>query len=578
MNPIELLASAKTLDLGKTAINFGADAVTIAAPTSEGGSMSLDEIRFLAAYAHKYWARVYVTLQSLRPDEDVSSAQTLIHELYESGVDGLILQDERLLELDLPPLPLFASPHVSNQTPERVAFLEKAGFQRVLLSPELTLEQIRAIRAKTKIDLEIFVHGELCASTSGQCDPRRETGAPGEPCAQFCRQPFNLLDRAGKRILSQRYLLSLRDLNLSGDLGALLEAGVTSLRMESSQVDPSYWMNGVALYRQKLDALLEKRELRASSSGRMTFDFTPDPRKTFNHGFTRYFLHGRKEPVGSPDTPNSPGEPLGRVAQLGKDFFTLDGAAEAHPGDVLCFFGAERVLTTTAVSEVKEKSVFPEKLDGLVVGTLVFRSYDRVFMDTLKNSKTARKIAVRFRLAPTRDGLALFAQDGEGNEGMFAIPLEYVAADDPEKAAAALEAELRKLGGTEFECTFVRDDLPVPLTIPFGAISALRRGALEDLAADRMRNFPRAVRSAGIRSGVHLELPSDSGQDLNGKRVMTSKHCIKHQMGWCKTYPNPKAPPSTSPEEPLMLVDEQGKHHPLRFRCPECVMEIIINR
>ena len=609
MSPIELLAPAKDLELGKAAINCGADAVYIGADrfgAREAAGNSLEDIRSLVAYAHRYWARVYVTLNTLLRDEELPQAEALIRAVYEAGVDAVIIQDTGLLELDLPPIPLFASTQMHNHTPARVAFLEKVGIQRAILARELTLDQIRAIRAATHIELETFVHGALCVSYSGQCYLScalgGRSGNRGQ-CAQPCRKTYNLLDRSGRMVVENRHLLSLRDLNLSGDLGPLLEAGVTSFKIEGRLKDRAYVMNVVATYRQKLDALLEKRSLQPASSGRVIFDFAPDPRKTFNRGFTRYFLHGRKEPVGSPDTPKSLGEPLGRVTQLGKNWFSLDGGGELHRGDGLCYSNPLRVLVGTQVNNVQGANVFPEKMEGLAIGTLVLRNHDHVFLTTLDNSKTERKIAVRFRLAPTRNGLALFAQDRDGNEGMCALPIELAPAEKPEQASAVIETQLRKLGGSEFECAFIRSDLPAPVHVPLSALNALRRGVLEDLMKDRLNNFSRPIgrilrnevpypmkalgfegnvlnekaRAFYQRHGVRsMEPAAESGlADLHGLKVMTTKHCIKHQMGWCKLYPNPKAPPSTPPEEPLVLVDEFGQRFPLRFKCSECVMEVL---
>jgi putative protease len=296
------------------------------------------------------------------------------------------------------------------------------------------------------------------------------------------------------------------------------------------------------------------------------------------------------------------GEPLGRVTQLGKNWFSLDGGGELHRADGLCSYIPQRGLAGTTVNEVQGGQIYPEKMEGLAVGVLVFRNHDHLFLSALEKSKTERKIVVRFRLAPSREGLALFAQDGEGNEGMFALPLERMPAEKADQASAAIDTQLRKLGGTEFECDFIRDDLPEPQYIPLSALNALRRGALEDLANDRLRNFPRQsgkaiqnnapypqqtlsfegnvlnarARAFYQRHGVTaIEPAAESGLDLHGRKVMTTRHCIKHQMGWCKTYPNPKAPPSTPPEEPLALVDESGQRFPLRFKCAECVMEVL---
>ena len=266
-----------------------------------------------------------------------------------------------------PQLPLFASTQMHNHTPERVAFLEKVGIQRAILARELSLEQIREIRARTSIELETFVHGALCVSYSGQCYLSYALGGRSGnrgQCAQPCRRPYRLVDADGKVLQQERYLLSLRDLNLSEHLDELLDAGVRSFKIEGRLKDKSYVMNVVGYYRQKLDALLEERQLRAAASGKVHLDFTPDPRKTFNRGYTTYFLHGRQKPVGSIDTPKSTGEPLGRVTRVGRNSFTLDGKAELHRGDGLCFFNAQRELVGTTVNEVQGQTVFPEKMAG----------------------------------------------------------------------------------------------------------------------------------------------------------------------------------------------------------------------
>jgi putative protease len=610
MNPIELLAPAKDLESGKLAINCGADAVYIGAArfgAREAAGNPLEDIAALVAYAHRYWARVYVTLNTLLYDAELGQAAALIKDLHEAGADALIIQDTGLLELDLPPIPLFASTQMHNHTPARVAFLEKVGIQRAILARELTLEEIRAVRrATTTIELEAFVHGALCVSYSGQCYLScalgGRSGNRGQ-CAQPCRKVYDLLDREGQAVVAKRHLLSLKDLNLSLDLAAMLDAGVTSFKIEGRLKDKSYVMNVVGHYRRKLDALLEKRGLPAAASGRVVLDFEPDPRKTFNRGFSRYFLHGRKEPVGSIETPKSLGEPLGRVSRLGKQSFQLDESAPPLvSGDGLCYFTTRRELLGTQVIRVEGREIYPERLEELALGVLIYRNHDRVFLAALERSKTQRKIPVRFRLAETRDGLALFAQDLDGNEAMFNLPLEFIPAQKPEQAAETIEAQLRKLGASEFECVYLRSDLAQPRFVPLGTLNALRRGVLDGLMDERLKNYPRRLGGAqrnnapfpahklGFEGNVlnerardfyrrhgvgEIEPAAESGLDLHGRRVMTTRHCLKHHFGWCKTYPNPKAPPIPAPQEPLALMDEEGRKFPLRFNCAACVMEVI---
>ncbi|PKO12068.1 MAG: collagenase-like protease [Chloroflexi bacterium HGW-Chloroflexi-10] len=608
MDKIELLAPAKDLEYGKAAINCGADAVYIGAArfgAREAAGNPLSDISALVEYAHRYWARVYVTLNTLLYDDELEQAQRMAHELYQAGADALIIQDTGLLELDLPPIPLFASTQMHNHTPERVAFLEKVGIQRAILARELTLNEIRAVRQATRtIELESFVHGALCVSYSGQCYLScalgGRSGNRGQ-CAQPCRKIYDLVDRDGQTLIAKRHLLSLKDLNLSQDLEALLDAGVTSFKIEGRLKDKSYVMNVVAAYRQKLDALLEKRALQPAASGRVICDFIPDPQKTFNRGFSNYFLHGRKHPVGSIDTPKSIGEPLGLVTRLGRQSFQMDSNAALVNGDGLCYFNAKGELLGAAVNRVDGRDIFIGRMDELVLGMQIYRNHDHAFLAQLEHSKTVRKLAVHFRLAETRAGLTLFAQDADGNEAVFSQEQEFIAAEKPEQAAAAIETQLRKLGASEFECESLQNDLPVPRFIPLGVLNALRRGALDALMAERLRNFPRQAgrvlvnnaaypvqslsfegnvlneksRSFYRRHGVgEIEPAAESGLNLAGRKLMTTRHCLKHQLGWCKTYPNPAAPTLAAALEPLALIDEEGRRFLLRFNCKDCVMEV----
>jgi len=419
-------------------------------------------------------------------------------------------------------------------------------------------------------------------------------------CAQPCRRAYKLMDRNSAVLEENRHLLSLRDLNLSNHLGELLDAGVRSFKIEGRLKDKTYVMNVVGHYRQKLDALLEGRAMRPSSSGKVHFDFSPDPRKTFNRGFTTYFLHGRQAPVGSIDTPKSLGEPVGRVRRLSRSSFTLEGSSELHRADGLCFFNNKRELVGTTVNDVQGQTIIPERMDGLKVGTLIYRNHDHVFLNALEKSKTERKIAVRFRLAASRKGLALFALDEDGNEVMFAQEIEKVLAEKPEQVMETIQRQLRKLGGTAFECTFIRNDLPEAWFIPVSALNALRRGALEALSKQREEAFPRwtsvitpndipyPIQELTYRGNVlnrqtaafyrrhgvsRIEPAAESGLDMVGRIVMTTRHCLKHELGWCSRYRKGEGTP-TRVEEPLTLIDEQGIRYPLHFNCAACEMEV----
>ncbi len=351
MNSIELLAPAKDYETGIAAINYGADAVYIGAArfgARQAVGNSLEDIEKLAVYAHKYWARVYPVVNTLLYDDEIEEAVRLCHRLYEAGVDAIIIQDFGLLESELPPVPLFASTQMHSHTPERVAFLDKVGIQRVILARELSLAQISAIRAATTVELETFIHGALCVCYSGQCALSYAIGGRSGnrgQCAQPCRKAYKLVDRNGKTQAPRSHLLSLKDLNLTDYLRDLLEAGVCSFKIEGRLKDQAYVKNVVAHYRQRLDTILPNLNLRASSSGRVTLDFEPDPVKTYNRDFTSYFLTGERDEITAPRTPKHAGEPVGVVTALESNTFTLNVPAPLNNGDGLTF------LTGTANSK-----------------------------------------------------------------------------------------------------------------------------------------------------------------------------------------------------------------------------------
>jgi collagenase-like PrtC family protease len=397
MSAIELLAPAKDLETGIAAIDCGADAVYVGASrfsAREAAGNSLADIAALARYAHRYWARVYAAVNTILRDDELEAAVRLCHDLHGVGVDGLIIQDVGLLECDLPPLPLIASTQMHNHTPERVAFLEQVGFARAILARELDLDGIAAIRRATTLALEVFVHGALCVGMSGRCTLSYALGGRSGnrgQCAQPCRRGYALVDGAGKTVLSERHLLSLRDLNLTAQLGELLAAGITSFKIEGRLKNQAYVMNVVGHYRQALDQVLAPSGDHKSSSGKVTLDFLPNPDKTFNRGYTTYFLHGRGAAVASPASPKHVGEPIGSVTSVSGDCFTLDQAAALHSGDGITFYDRDDELAGSRVNHVRGATVFPQKLAGIAPGTRVFRNHDHAFADAIAKRRPAAR-------------------------------------------------------------------------------------------------------------------------------------------------------------------------------------------
>ncbi|MBN1979034.1 MAG: U32 family peptidase [Anaerolineae bacterium] len=602
VNPIELLAPARDLACGIAAIDCGADAVYIGAPRFGARAKAgnpLADIEALARHAHTYWAKVYVTVNTLLYDDELPQAVRLLHQLYEIGVDAAIIQDVGLLECDLPPLPLIASTQMHNHTPARVAFLERVGFQRAILARELSLEQIRAIRQQTTIELETFVHGALCVCYSGQCTMSYalggRSGNRGE-CAQPCRRRYSLIDADSTVLVRDRYLLSLRDLNLSAHLGELLDAGVTCFKIEGRLKDEAYVANVVSAYRRQLDAVLEAKGLHKSSSGHSVTGFEPNMDKTFNRGYTTHFLHGRGEPPGAIDTPKMMGEFVGQVVAVKGGAFTLDTAVALHSGDGICFFDAEGELQGTVVNAARGRVVTPQEIAGIQRGGRIYRNHDHAFLKQLKPGCAERKIAVRLRLEETQTGFILIASDEDGNVAVGELTCEKVGAKKPDQALDAVEKQLRKTGDTEFACTKVESAWEQVYFVPVSALNALRRDALERLSKVRMQNRPvlhRTIRRNDApypehalsylgnalnqeaaafyrRHGVEEIAPAaESGLDMRGKRVMRTRYCIKHQLGLCPRESD--APPL---KEPLYLVDEDGHKYRLRFDCTACEMEV----
>ncbi len=598
----ELLAPARDLECGRAAIDAGADAVYMGAPrfgARANAANPLSDIEALATYAHRYWARVYVTVNTLLHDHEIEQATGLIDQLYEVGVDAIIIQDVGLLECRLPPIPLIASTQMHNNTAEKVAFLEQVGFERVILARELTLDEIRAIRRQTSIELECFVHGALCVSYSGQCYMSYaiggRSGNRGE-CAQPCRRPYSLVDSSGRVLARDRHLLSLKDLSLADHLAALIDAGIGSFKIEGRLKDRAYVTNVVSYYRQQLDDLLASRGLAGSSSGRSHIDLAPDLGKTFNRGYTTYFLHGRDRQMGALDSPKMVGEPLGQVAAVGPRSFHLDTDAELHNGDGLSFFDRSGTLTGTVVTSVNGTEVFPDQMQHIRVGTTIYRNHDHAFLSALEGARVERRVAVRFRLHTTERGFALTATDEDGNEATGQLDWEKVPARKPDTMLDSVDHQLSKTGGTIFACTGVQVDWEAVYFLPLSALNELRRAALDRLLAERKANRPvrhrHSVRNdvpyptrhltylGNVLNGraeafyrrhgvVTIERAAESGLDMSGREVMRTRYCLRYELGLCL-----REGAGGDPRGALYLVDEAGHGYRLDFDCARCEMVV----
>lgn len=601
---IELLAPARTADSGIVAINFGADAVYIGAPAFSARAAagnSVEDIARLAKYAHQFHARVFVALNTILFDHELDSAQTLIRQLFNAGADALIVQDMGILKMNLPPIELHASTQTNNYSLERIQFLENVGFQRIVLARELTLQQIKEIRTETTVELESFVHGALCVSLSGQCYMSEALGGRSGNrgvCAQPCRKLYDLFDADGRIIMKQKHLLSLKDLNLSDYLADMALAGITSFKIEGRLKDDSYLKNITAYYRRRLDAFLENNyDYRKASSGKVWFDFVPDPAKTFSRGTSNYFLQGRSADIVSSDTPKSAGEYIGTVDRCHGKILIISSGKSLNNNDGLCFFNSEGKLEGTKVNVAQGNTITLAEDVVLQAGIKIYRNYDHAFTELLKSSRTTRKILVDIEVSAVETGLKLTIYCDEGISYQSVFPVEKTVAQQPEKAVETLQVQLAKSGDTVFEVGNVSVDWNEALFLPVSQINQIRRSFLDAYLqfrtgqrnsntpfihhADTRLPFKQVSFSENVANRLaegfyrehgaeDIEPAMEVTKNYHDKRLMTMKHCLKYQLGYC---PKEKDHNQTPFKEPLSLVDGNRKFR-LEFDCRECRMNL----
>lgn len=601
---IELLAPAKNLECGIEAINHGADAVYIGAPkygARAAAGNSLADLRQLAEYAHRFGAKVYVTLNTIIYDDELAEVEQLVWELYRIGIDALIVQDMALLTMNLPPIELHASTQTDNRTPEKVQFLYDNGFTQVVLARELSLEQIAAIHRACPVPLEAFVHGALCVSYSGQCYASQacfgRSANRGE-CAQFCRLPFDLVDADGRIIERGRHLLSLKDMNRSAHLEAMMDAGVRSFKIEGRLKDVSYVKNVTAHYRQAIDAILARRsEYVRASQGVSTYTFTPQLDKSFNRGFTDYFLTGERSEVYSFATPKAMGEPLGRAKEVGRNYLTIATAKALHNGDGLCFIDPRGQLQGFRVNRVEGSRLYPKEMPhGLTPGVPLFRNYDQEFERLLARPSAERRIPVDIHLYDIPFGYALTFTDEQGHSSTVTFARDKELARTEQRAG--IEAQLSKLGGTILVAKSITLTLADNWFIPSSVVADMRRAAVEAYERAQCCHVrplpthakPRATQPATLdgqltylgnvanqraaefyRSrGVSTLAPAYELNAPRGATLMFCRHCLRYAMGWC---PHRGGKPSPY-REPYTLVSADGKRFALSFDCKQCIMQV----
>lgn len=598
---IELLAPAKNLECGMAAVDHGADAVYIGAPkfgARAAAVNSLEDIAGLVDYAHLYNVRVYVALNTLLKEEELKETEEMIWSLYRAGVDALIVQDMGITRLNLPPIPLHGSTQMDNRTPEKVRFLADAGFSQVVLARELSLEEMRRIHEATPVSLEVFVHGALCVSYSGQCYISQacfgRSANRGE-CAQFCRLPFTLLDADQQIILRDKHLLSLKDMNRSEDLEQLLDAGVSSLKIEGRLKEVSYVKNVVAAYRQKLDVIFKRRqEYVRASSGKCTFTFRPQLDKSFSRGFTNYFLKGREREIHSFDTPKSLGEEMGRMKEARGNYLTVAGLKSFNNGDGACFIDEQGKLQGFRINKVDGNKLYPQEMPRIKPRTTIYRNFDQEFERLLSKKSAERKIGISILLEENNFGFSLTLTDEDDNRVTLALTREKEVARTPQ--IENIKAQLGKLGNTPFEATRIDVDFSDNWFIPSSAWADCRRQAVEKLIAARRITYRRELVAlkptrhayplqeltylgnvANTQAvsfyqdhGVRKIAPAYEVKAEEGAALMFCKHCIRYALGGCLVHQNKRL----SYKEPLYLQSTDGKRYQLVFDCKNCQMKV----
>ena len=625
---IELLAPAKNMECGIEAINHGADAVYIGAPkfgARAAAGNSLEDIAALVAHAHLYNARIYVTVNTILKEEELEETEKMIWDLYRAGVDALIVQDMGITHLNLPPIPLHASTQMDNRTPEKIRFLAEAGFRQVVLARELSLQEISHIhKACPEVPLEVFVHGALCVSYSGQCYVSQacfgRSANRGE-CAQFCRLPFSLVDTDGKIIVRDKHLLSLKDLNQSDMLEELLDAGAASLKIEGRLKDVSYVKNVTAAYRQKLDTIFARRkEYVRASSGICRYTFRPQLDKSFSRGFTHYFLHGRSEEIFSFDTPKSLGEEMGTMKEQRGNYLTVAGLKSFNNGDGVCYLDEQDRLQGFRINRVDGNKLYPAgEVPRIRPRTVLYRNFDQEFEKLLSRKSSERKIAVSLLLADTAFGFTLTATDEDDNSVTLSFPYQKELARTPQ--ADNLRTQLGKLGNTPFDaCLPVGAKYHLPETrsaieicfsdnwfLPASVVAEWRRQVIEKLITDRRINYRQELavwkptthpfplsetlhkpaafgtsltylgnvmntRAASFYAdhGIASVALAYEKQSVPGAVLMFCKHCLRYSMGWCPTYQKGRSPY----REPYYLSGTDGRRFRLEFDCKNCQMKV----
>ena len=624
LNSLELLAPAKNIETGMAAIDHGADAVYIGAArygARAAAGNSADDIAALCRYAHSYGAKVYVTVNTIIYDDELDDTRDLLTQLIRAHVDAVLVQDmavpvllrqamQALPQSERWPVALHASTQTDNRTAEKVRWLYEAGFTRVVLARELSIDEIRHIHQSVpEVELEAFVHGALCVSYSGQCYASQvcmSRSANRGQCAQMCRMAYDLVDASGRVLEHQRYLLSLKDMCRIDHLQALADAGVCSFKIEGRLKDVAYVKNVTAAYSQRLNQIIgdgsnHANRYRRSSLGRCSYTFTPDVSRSFNRGFTTYGLYGREADIANFDTPKAMGQMVGTVRQVTPRFLQVSlnvGQTSFANGDGLCYLNDQRQLVGFRVNRAEGGRLYPQQtLKSIHPGTVLYRNADQEFLSLLSGKSSERKIDIGMQLSPTADGFALRLTHDGREIGRADIAASHQQAEKPQHDN--IVRQLTKLGGTPYACADVKTEAGFNYFIPSSLLAELRRKAIADASAKAEMAQPQCsgigketrprivagMAGEGYRLNISnnlaasfyeacgldnrqqaVELAQPQGEVL----LMQCRHCLRFALGHCVRHGG------TRPtwREPLFLRLADGRRFRLEFDCQHCQMNI----
>ncbi|KQB40546.1 Collagenase-like protease [Flavobacterium aquidurense] len=590
------------------AINSGADAVYIGAPqfgARSNANNSIEDVAALVQYAHLFNAQVFVVMNTILYDNELETCRSMIWELYDIGVDALIIQDMAIMEMDLPPIVLHASTQANNRDADKIKFLKDAGIKRVVLARELNLHQIKTIYDHADVELEFFVTGALCVSFSGNCYmsvANGERSANRGSCAQNCRLPYNLIDGNGETLIKNSHLLSIKDLDISEQIPNLIEAGIVSFKIEGRLKDVVYVKNNVSYLRQKLDSFLEAEgndKYMKASSGTCTYTFDSSLNRTFNRGYTDYFVNERHSSIGSWESPKSKGQYIGKLIRTVGNAYEIENGELLNNGDGLCFINENNEADGIYVNKAENGKIYPNVLKEVKDGTFIYRNNDAAFIKIVEREDSAvRKLSTTLLLTETETGFELIATDEDGNVSIVTLEHAKEQTKTGESIEENIKTQLAKTGFTPYTADEINIMFSQNWFLPISKINEMRRTVYDQLTEIRLKNYKReehqmvktshpypetkldfmynvsnkTARKFYERHGVtEIEKAFELQWDPGKSRVMTTKYCIKYELKKCPIHQ--KDIVGVKVKEPLVL--KQGElEYKLKFNCKPCEMEI----